>query len=217
MDAEQDRLRNPMGMDEACENCPDLTATRSCVVHGYGQVDADFIFIGETPTADADTAGIPFSGIAADLRVRSVLESLGFIEDATADTPDVENAYLTYLARCRHPDRPPTDAEVGRCDPYLTAEIRMINPEIIVPIGQRALRVIAAEYTTLDPTELSFPDHHATELRGRGFELLPMIDPARMTDQLETTFVHAFQETLDRDYRQTKGRRGAAERDHSNS
>lgn len=217
MDAEQDRLANPFGMDEACTNCPTLTETRTCVVHGYGEVDADFVFVGEAPTPGADAAGIPFTGDDSGQRIRSILAALDFIDDIDAEAPNLQNAYLTYLARCRHPDRPPTDEDITRCDPFLTAEIRMINPEIIVPIGERALRVIGAEYTTIDPTRLTLPEYHASELRGRGFELLPMMDPAAMSEQAQTEFINTVQETLARDYRQTKGRRGRAERDHSNS
>ena len=48
-------------MDEECRNCPALCETRTQVVHGYGDVAADFLFVGERPTASADELGVPFA------------------------------------------------------------------------------------------------------------------------------------------------------------
>ncbi|MFC6769593.1 uracil-DNA glycosylase, partial [Natrinema soli] len=59
MDANQRSRANPYGMDEECRNCPALCETRTQVVHGYGDVGADFLFVGERPTAHADEAGVP--------------------------------------------------------------------------------------------------------------------------------------------------------------
>ncbi|MFC7154216.1 uracil-DNA glycosylase family protein [Halomarina halobia] len=201
MDAEQDTLVNPFGMDETCTNCPELCGTRERVVHGYGPVDAEFLVVGEMPGPEADASGVPFDGTP----VLDVLERVGFVERSDGDVR-VENAYLTYLTRCRHPERGPTDAEVLACDGYLTAEIRMINPEIIVPVGQRVCEALATEYTTRDPGDFDVEAEHATTVRGRGFELVPLHpDP---DDDRRDEFVAHLGELLGRDYRQTKGRRG---------
>ena len=206
---EQDVFRNPFGMDEACPNCPELVDCRERIVHGYGDVDADFLFVGEAPSAAAERAGVPFVGDEAGRRFQSILGQVGLNDSLPdAEEPELDNAYLTYLARCRHPDRPPTDGEIGNCEPYLNAEIRSINPEIIVPVGARALETIAEEYTTRPADDFAIEDHHATPIRGRGFELVPMIAPAEQTDERTEAFVEAFLDLLDRDYRQTKGRRG---------
>jgi uracil-DNA glycosylase len=86
----------------------------------------------------------------------------------------------------------------------------MINPEIIVPVGTRALRGVAAEHTTRDSTELDATEQHATTIRGRGFELVPMRALDDQTDGETEAFVEYFTESvLGRDYRQTKGRSGA--------
>jgi uracil-DNA glycosylase family 4 len=210
MDANQDQLSNPFGMDESCPNCPELVETREQVVHGYGDVGAEFIFVGEMPSGDgADRTGVPFTGDEAGRRLLSILADLGFCDsDSTDDEPDVENVYLTYLTRCHHPERPPSDEEIRNCEPYLNAEIRMINPEIIVPVGQRALGEITTEYTTKPAESFDVTDDHGTEIRGRGFEIVPMIDPADQTDDDREAFVERFSNLLGRDYRQTKGRRG---------
>lgn len=208
MDAHQDTLTNPFGMDEACENCSTLCTARERIVHGYGTVDADFLFVGDAPSAAAERTGVPFTGDERGRAIQAILGEFGFSRSPRdAHEPDVENVYLTYLARCRHPNRAPTDEEVATCEPYLNAEVRMINPELLIPIGQRPLSALAAEYTTRDPSDLDIQTAHATPIRGRGFELLPMLDPTDQTESHRTAFLDALTNVLDRDYRQTKGPR----------
>jgi uracil-DNA glycosylase family 4 len=190
-------------MDEDCQNCPALCETRERVVHGWGDVGADFLFVGERPDEAADGGQRPFAGSST---MNSVLEDLGFLTE-DPENP-VANAFLTHLTRCRDPDRHPTDDEIGNCEPFLNAEIRMINPEIIVPVGERAMHELATEYTTTPAEEFTHPDDHARTVRGRGFELVPMVDPSVATDEQIEQFREHFQGILDRDYRQTKGRRG---------
>ena len=210
MDAHQDRLRNPFNMDEQCTNCDALPETRTQVVHGYGDVGGEFLVVGDAPTQAADRTGVPFTGDAAGERLQGVLGDLGFSRSPPDSTePDLQNVFLTYLARCHHPERPPTDGEVANCDPFLTAEIRMINPHIIVPIGGRVLEALATEYTTRAPESFDVASAHATTIRGRGFELVPMLPLDEQTDADTEAFVdHVRENVLGRDYRQTKGRRG---------
>ncbi|MFC6991251.1 uracil-DNA glycosylase family protein [Haladaptatus sp. GCM10025707] len=209
MAANPDNLKNPFNMDEACENCEKLCETRTNVVHGYGDVSAEFVFVGGQPSAGPDETGIPFTGNEGGKRLQQLLGRVGFSSsDPDAAEPDLENVFLTYTTRCRHPERGPTDAELMACDGYLTAELRMINPQIIVPVGQQALSALAFEYTTRDPDALDIDECHATTLRGRGFELIPLLDPADMDDDEYEQFVKHLSAEMGRDYRQTKGRRG---------
>lgn len=217
MDANQESRRNPFGMDEDCRNCPALCESRERVVHGYGDVGADFLFVGEAPGPEAEAAGVPFAeGGEVETnddtdrrgRVEEILTDLGlWAADGGEDGPTLVNTYLTYLTRCRNPERPPTDEEIANCDPYLNAEIRMINPEILVPVGERALRRLATEFTTTPADEFDRDEVHATPVRGRGFELVPMLGPGEMDDTDAAAFVDGFTEVMASDYRQTKGRR----------
>lgn len=208
MDANQEQRSNPFGMDEDCENCPALCATRERVVHGYGPVDADFLVVGEAPGPGAEASGVPFDEDGKAGRVRDVLSELGLWAGEDEDGPVLVNTYLTSLTRCRDPDRAPTDEEVANCEPYLNAEIRMVNPEILVPVGERALAELAREYTTTPAGEFDLEEVHATTVRGRGFELVPMLGPAAMDDDDAAAFVERFTDLMASDYRQTKGRRG---------
>ncbi|RQG98658.1 uracil-DNA glycosylase [Natrarchaeobius oligotrophus] len=230
MDANQRTRANPFNMDEACRNCPALCETRTTVVHGYGDVGADFLFVGERPTPGADETGVPFvdfdggedgtedgedcgndrkpGGAHSSDGLRRLLERLGLCDvTSPTDRPVLENVYLTNLTRCRDPARPPTDEEIDNCEPYLNAEIRMINPEVLIPVGERALAEIATEYTTTPADDLALAEAHATTIRGRGFALVPMIDPREQTDAQSQAWLEHFAQLMATDYRQTKGRR----------
>ena len=207
MDANQERVANPFGMDEDCRQCPALCETRTQIVHGYGDVSADFLVLGESPGSGADATGVPFTDEGGGRELLSLLADLGFVESPDSDEPTVENVFLTTLTRCHHPDRGPTDDEVRNCEGFLTAEIRMINPEIILPVGQRPLDALAAEYTTKRVDDFDAVADHATTIRGRGFELVPMIAPEEQTDAQLAELGDHLASLLDRDYRQTKGRR----------
>jgi uracil-DNA glycosylase family 4 len=206
VDAHQQTQSNPFDMDEACRNCDVLCETRTQIVHGYGDVGAEFVFVGGAPRAGADRIGVPFAGAEGEA-VFDVLAQLGFCPSPDSDRPDLDNVFLTYCTRCRHPEREPTEAEIRNCDAFLTAEIRMINPEILVPVGQQALETLGVEYTTTPAAELSVDEHHATSIRGRGFELVPMRDPATASEDDLAAFVDALGALMSGDYRQTKGRR----------
>ncbi|MBX0285234.1 uracil-DNA glycosylase [Halomicroarcula sp. F28] len=207
MDANQESMSNPFGMDEQCQNCPELCDTRENVVHGYGDVGAEFIVLGDSPAAGTDESGIPFTD-EQERELLDILDAVDMVEDPDAEEPELKNTFLTYVTRCRHPGRDATDEEVVNCEPYLNSEIRMINPEILLPVGQRPLEELAFEYTTLSEDELDIDERHARTIRGRGFEILPMIPPAEQTDEERTAFLDHFSDVLGQDYRQTKGRRG---------
>jgi uracil-DNA glycosylase family 4 len=193
-------------MDEDCTNC-ERAETRERVVHGYGDAEAEFLVVGEAPSAGAQATGVPFTGDAAGERLQRVLGELGFSRSPPDDPePDLQNVYLTYTARCHGPDAP-TEAHVRACEPFLNAEVRTINPEVLVPVGERTLRRLAPEFTTKAPESFDVDEVHATRVRGRGFELVPMRALGDQTDADTAAFVATMRDLLGGDYRQTKGRR----------
>jgi uracil-DNA glycosylase family 4 len=206
MDADQEMITNPFGMDENCQNCPELCEARENVVHGYGDVGADFVVLGDTPAAGSDSSGIPFTD-ETERELLDILAALDLCENPDEPEPKLSNVLLTYIGRCHHPDRDLTQDEIDNCELYLNSEIRMINPEILIPVGQRPLEELAFEYTTESRGDLDITDQHATTIRGRGFEIIPMIAPWEQSDAERTAFLDHFSGTLGRDYRQTKGRR----------
>jgi len=119
-----------------CKKCPHLARTRTQTVFGVGNPDAELMFIGEAPGADEDARGEPFVGRAGQLLTR-IIETMGFSRS---------DVYIANVLKCR-PDmprgsagnRPPTPVEMQTCLPYLTEQIDIIQPKVLVALGATAV------------------------------------------------------------------------------
>jgi DNA polymerase len=146
----------------ACTRCP-LAATRTQVVFGAGDPEADLMFVGEGPGEQEDRDGIPFVGRAGRL-LTSLIEGIGLDRDAV---------YIANVVKCRPPgNRDPLPAEIESCRPYLEAQIDFIDPRVVVTLGNFATKLL------LDTKD------GITKLRGRDFPfreravLIPAFHPA---------------------------------------
>ncbi|MCC8058922.1 uracil-DNA glycosylase [Cloacibacillus sp.] len=145
----------------ACRACP-LAETRTKVVFGDGDPDTKLLFIGEGPGADEDAQGLPFVGRAGQLLTQIL----------TAAEISRKDVYITNIVKCRPPEnRVPTPAETVICDKHLQTQIMLINPALMVLLGNTPARWI------LQTSE------GITKLRGRWFEwhgiaVMPMFHPS---------------------------------------
>jgi uracil-DNA glycosylase family 4 len=111
-----------------CRRCP-LAATRRNIVFGVGDPDADLMFVGEAPGGEEDRRGEPFVG-AAGQRLDQWIAHLGLRRD---------QVYIANVLKCRPPNnRDPKPLEIERCSPFLHAQIRAIEPKILVALGRFA-------------------------------------------------------------------------------
>ncbi|NVB41652.1 uracil-DNA glycosylase [Pseudenhygromyxa sp. WMMC2535] len=111
-----------------CQRCP-LARTRRNIVFGVGNPEADLMFIGEAPGGEEDRLGEPFVG-PAGRRLDAWLDLLGL---RRADV------YIANVLKCRPPgNRDPQPMEIERCSPFLHAQIRAIEPKVIVALGRYA-------------------------------------------------------------------------------
>ncbi len=119
-----------------CLKCPHLANSRTQTVFGVGNPDADLMFIGEAPGADEDRQGEPFVGRAGQLLTK-IIAAMGYSR---------EDVYIANVLKCR-PDMPagqpgnrkPTLAEMATCLPYLTEQIEIIGPKVLVALGATAV------------------------------------------------------------------------------
>ena len=176
-------------------------------VYGYGDANADFQVVGDHPGRHGGVeTGVPFTANVGGTRLQRVLHDVGFAADPYADRPRLENCYLSYV----HPSVPeeggPTDASYADMERFLDAELRAINPHIILAVGDRALAYALREHTSLDgklPRDAAAL--HAQEVRGRGFLVVAVKDPDRWTSGDERALRERLEALLASDYRQTKG------------
>jgi DNA polymerase len=125
----------------ACEGCP-LYQDADQTVFGDGRQDARVVFVGEQPGDQEDKQGAPFVGPAGRLLDRALKEA--GIERA--------DAYLTNAVKHfkfkrdergkRRIHEPPGRTEVLACKPWLDAELRLIQPEVIVALGATAAKAL---------------------------------------------------------------------------
>ncbi len=127
-----ERLQAARVQGASCERCG-LCAHRVTSVFGVGSPKADLVFIGETPSAEDERRGEPFSDEAGQLLDRMI----------TAMRLRREDVYLCNLVLCRPPDgRNPSDEEIASCALYLDAQLRLLKPRVIVTLGPLAARAL---------------------------------------------------------------------------
>jgi len=128
---------------EGCSRCPDLAANRRCIVHGYGPPNAKIVFVGEAPGyKGGDLTGVPFTRDRSGIRLQRLLIELGLSAetDPRVERPQL-TCFVTNAVRCNPPsNRTPTQAEIGNCQSYLWQELSLLQPEIIVVLGNAAAR-----------------------------------------------------------------------------
>ncbi len=124
----------------ACAACA-LHEQRNQAVFGVGDEKAEWLFVGEGPGAEEDASGEPFVGQAGKL-----LDSmLAAIELKRGD-----NVYIANVVKCRPPgNRNPEPAEAQACEPYLTRQIELIRPRLIVALGKIAAQNLLGSDATI--------------------------------------------------------------------
>ena len=150
----------------ACTRCPQLAATRTTVVFGSGNADADLLFVGEAPGRNEDEQGLPFVGQAGKL-LDKLLGEIGLTR---------AEVFIANCLKCRPPgNRDPHPAEIENCQDYLQRQVDLIEPRVICTLGNFATKLLRA-----DPTGITRL-HGREEVRvigRRAVRLYPLFHPA---------------------------------------
>ena len=116
----------------ACEVCKEHLSDHGKIVFGNGSPQADILFCGEAPNTDEEHAGKASSG-KSGLLLTKIISAMGLSS---------ENVFSTNIMKWRpmhdkpYGDRPPTLEEMRFCLPYLKAQIKIIQPKVIVALGK---------------------------------------------------------------------------------
>ncbi len=173
-----------------CKECV-LSETRKHVVFGEGSINAEILIIGEAPGRDEDIQGRPFVG-KSGLLLDKILSACGFTRK--------EHVFISNIVKCRPPNnRAPTQKEAEICMPWLSKQIEIINPKIIILLGATALKYMTGS------------EHRITQVRGKWLNLqgrptMPVFHPAallrnpqlkRNTWEDYKNIVHKYRELVD--------------------
>jgi DNA polymerase len=147
----------------ACEVCKEHLDERGKIVFGTGSAQADIFFCGEAPDADEAREGEAFVGKSGQL-LSKITRAMGLTS---------ESVYTTNILKWRpehnkpYGNRPPTLDEMRFCLPYLKAQIEIIQPKVIVALGN----------TTVSGLFGHDPERKMAAVRGTWdqFEAIPVI------------------------------------------
>ena len=117
---------------KACQQC-DLHKTRTQTVFGSGNLNADWMFVGEAPGKDEDAIGQPFVGIAGKL-LTEMIGAIGLERDAV---------YIANILKCSPPNNGnPKVEEISSCHNYLQQQIDLVKPKIVLAVGRIAAQTL---------------------------------------------------------------------------
>jgi uracil-DNA glycosylase len=145
----------------ACEKCR-LAKTRTQVVYGVGNPNADLMFIGEAPGRDEDIQGQPFVGRAGQL-LTDIIKAMKLTRD---------DVYIANVIKCRPPEnRNPEPDELEACRPWIRRQIEIIQPRVIVTLGRFALQSLTEKSYGITAVRGQWLDYN-------GIKVMPTYHPA---------------------------------------
>jgi DNA polymerase len=148
-----------------CTKCP-LSETRTHVVFGSGDADADLMFVGEAPGAEEDRQGLPFVGRAGAL-LTELLEGIDLSRD---------RVWITNVLRCRPPgNRDPQPLEIESCQPYTYRQVELIQPRVVATLGNFATKLLTGSRVGITKVRGT---PQVRDVGGRTVFLLPLLHPA---------------------------------------
>jgi uracil-DNA glycosylase len=148
-----------------CQKCP-LAATRTNVVFGSGNADADLMFVGEAPGFHEDQQGKPFVGAAGKLLDKLLAE----IEMQR------EDVFIANVLKSRPPgNRDPQLEEIEACKPYLTRQIELIEPLVICTLGNFSTKLLTRRQDGITRVH-GKPQQHT--IAGLELTIYPIYHPA---------------------------------------
>ena len=149
-----------------CRKCG-LCESRTHVVFGEGNPEAEIMFVGEAPGENEDLQNRPFVGMAGKL-LSDLLAGIDLKR---------EDVYIANVVKCRPPEnRNPQPDEIAACKPYLWKQIEIIKPRVVCTLGNFAAQVLLDKKVAI------------TKVRGqhfqvRNFLVFPMLHPAAALHQ----------------------------------
>ncbi|MBQ3391012.1 MAG: uracil-DNA glycosylase [Clostridia bacterium] len=148
---------------KACRACS-LCQTRTNVVFGVGNRNADILFVGEGPGEQEDLTGEPFVGRAGQL-LDLYLKAF--------DLPR-ESVYITNIVKCRPPkNRDPMPEEEAACMGFLERQIELIQPKLIVCLGRiAAMKLIKPDFRIMK--------EHGVWFERGGIPIMATLHPAAL-------------------------------------
>jgi DNA polymerase len=169
--SKQDKLDALQSQIETELVCP-LKDAATHVVFGKGNPNAQILFIGEAPGEQEDLQGIPFVGRAGK-ELDKLLRIIGLT---------LEDVYIANILKYRPPkNRDPTKEEMIAHTPYLVRQIEIIQPKVLVPLGNFATKFVLNNFSPIGMTKIEgISKLHGKSAQVGAFQVFPLYHPAAM-------------------------------------
>ncbi len=152
------KIRDELG---DCKRCR-LSETRTHLVFGQGNPEADLVFIGEAPGQEEDAAGVPFVGAAGRILTDIIVKGMKLSR---------KDVYISNVVKCRPPgNRDPLPEEISICEPFLRKQLQAIRPRVIVALGKFAAQTLLKSETPISRLRGNFYEYD-------GIPLMPTFHP----------------------------------------
>ena len=145
-----------------CQRCK-LAGGRTNLVFGVGNATADLMFVGEGPGGDEDLQGEPFVGRAGQLLTEIITKGMRLARS---------DVYIANVVKCRPPgNRNPEPDEIAACMPFLSRQIELVAPRVVVALGTFAAQTLLGVKTPISRMRGVWHDY-------RGVRVMPTFHPA---------------------------------------
>jgi uracil-DNA glycosylase family 4 len=141
------------------------------LVFSDGNPEAGIMLVGEAPGSEEDLQGKPFVGRAGQLLDR-MLKSIGL---------DRTSVYIANTVPWRPPgNRNPTEQEIAACAPFLTRQIELVAPKVLVTLGNVPTQTLLQTTTGITRMRGQWRD---LTIGGHSMRALAMLHPAFLLRQ----------------------------------
>jgi DNA polymerase len=166
-----ERLYNDCSACTACK----LSELRTNCVFGAGSKNADLLFIGEAPGDNEDKTGVPFVGRAGKL-LNEYLCEVGI---------DREQVYIANILKCRPPkNRDPLPSEEDACIDFLSRQIALIKPKLIVCLGRISAKRLISKSFKITTEHGAWFDYNGIPITAVYHPALLLRDPRKKGEML---------------------------------
>jgi len=177
LDISMDKSKSLAGLYEKVEKADlPLKWTATKLVFGKGNPHAAIMFVAEAPGKNEDLQGLPFVGAAGKI-LDTMLKSIGLT---------IDDIYIANILKYRPPNnREPQKDEIIAHTPYLIEQIKIIQPKIIVTLGNYATKFIlsSCDVEAMDKVP-GISTLHGKEkkvvIAGVSYRIVPMYHPAAL-------------------------------------
>lgn len=151
---------------KACQKCPLYQAMPLGPITGWGNKQAKIMLVGECPGEDESILEEPFVGRCGRFLDKQLIEPAGLVRS---------ELYITNTVKCMcrvgNKNRKPKKKEILSCEDWLKEEIKLINPRVIIALGETASRKLCLN-------KMSFDNHVGCNFHSNGIEILPCFHPS---------------------------------------